>query len=61
MLLMIGIGFIVLAFLAPILGVIAGIVLPALLSVICLIGGLLLLGAFIGYCIRSRKGDDGNK
>lgn len=58
MILMIGIGFIVLAFLAPVLGVVAGIVLPALLSVICLIGGLLLLGAFIGYVIRSRKEDD---
>lgn len=58
LLLMIGIGFVILSFLAPVLGVLAGIVLPALLSVVCMIGGLLLLGAFIGYVVRSRREDD---
>ena len=57
MLLLIGIGFIVLSFLAPILGVIAGIVLPALVSVVALIGGLIFIGAVIGRA-TSKKDDD---
>ena len=59
LLLMIGLGFIVLSVFAPILGALLGIMIPALLVVLIVIGSILFLGAVIGYMIKGRKGGDG--